>query len=274
MRIPNNPRAKEELFSNKNWQVPNFSVEFDQGKYNQYCLIIPIINEGKRIIEFIRKLYALKIHKILDILIIDGGSTDGVLKRKFLLDHKVNKLLVKKDVGKLSSQLRIAYAYAIENKYQGLITIDGNNKDDPTSLPTFIEGLKNGYDFLQSSRFVKGGKHINTPFFRYLAIRLIHAPILSLASGFRWTDTTQGYRAYSSKALIDPRVDIFRDIFSKYELLAYLNYRLPRIGLKCCELPTTRIYPKGKVPTKISSVKGNIDLIKVLFKASLGFYNP
>jgi hypothetical protein len=63
-------------------------------------------------------------------------------------------------------------------------------------------------------------------------------------------------------------------VFSAYELLAYLSYRAPRLGYRCLELPTARRYPKGEVPTKISAFKGNISLLKVLFSACLGFYNP
>lgn len=43
-----------------------------------------------------------------------------------------------------------------------------------------------------------------------------------------------------------------------YELLAYLSVRATQIGMKACEIPVTRAYPKtGKTPTKISFFKGN-----------------
>jgi hypothetical protein len=168
----------------------------------------------------------------------------------------------------------VAYGFALENEYAGIITIDGNNKDDPAAIKLFVEALDQGYDFVQASRFVPGGRHSNTPLSRYLAIKLIHAPLLSMASGFRWTDTTQGFRAYSARALIDARVSPFRDIFMDYELLAYLSYRLPKLNYRCIELPTVRDYPEGEVPTKISAFKGNFALIKTLGKTCLGGYDP
>ena len=158
-------------------------------------------------------------------------------------------------------------------KYQGIVTIDGNNKDSPEPIPDFINKLKEGYDFVQASRFITGGTAVNTPLSRDLAIRLIHAPVLSIASGFHWTDTTQGFRAYSAKFLFDEHVAIFREVFSCYELLAYLSYIGPRLGFKCIEMPSKRIYPQGQVPTKISSIRGNMELLKVLFKAAFGKYN-
>jgi dolichol-phosphate mannosyltransferase len=98
--------------------------------------------------------------------------------------------------------------------------------------------------------------------------------VLSLSSGFHWTDTTQGFRAYSRKMLLDPRIAPFRDVFTGYELLAYLSCRVPKLGYCCLELPTIRRYPKGEVPTKISSIRGNLELLRVLLRASTGGYNP
>ena len=154
------------------------------------------------------------------------------------------------------------------------MTIDGNDKDDPEAIPRFIKALEEGADFVQASRFLQGGVAENTPKSRDFAIRFIHAPMLSMASGFHWTDTTQGFRAYSRKMLLDPRVAPFRDVFMTYELLAYLSYRVPKLGYRCVELPTIRRYPKGEVPTKISSVRGNLSVLQVLFKACTGQYNP
>jgi dolichol-phosphate mannosyltransferase len=154
-----------------------------------------------------------------------------------------------------------------------LVTIDGNDKDDPEAIPRFIKALKQGVDFVQASRFIAGGVAENTPRSRDLAIRFIHAPMLSLFSGFRWTDTTQGFRAYSRKMLVDPEIALFRDVFMTYELLAYLSYRAPRLGYRCLELPTIRRYPKGEVPTKISNFKGNLTVLQVLLRACFGAYN-
>ena len=59
-----------------------------------------------------------------------------------------------------------------------------------------------------------------------------------------------------------------------YELLAYLSVRADQLGLKTCEIPVTRAYPaKGKVPTKISFVKGNSELLKILFANLFRKYN-
>ena len=256
-----------------NWDVPDFDISFLKEKKHRYVLIIPVINEGKNITTFVNKLYSSDIHKILDIVIIDGGSTDNSLNAEKLKINGINGLLIKKAPGKLGSQLRIAYAISLTMGYQGIITIDGNNKDQPDGINNFISKLDEGYDFVQGSRFIKNGKHLNTPFTRYLAIRLIHAPLLSLASNFYWTDTTQGFRGYSRRLLESKKISLFRSIFQNYEMLAYLSYISPKESFKCIEVPTHRIYPKGKIPTKISPFLGEINVLKTLIKTCLGHYS-
>ncbi len=256
------------------WQVPTFNSPLWRGRQHAFCVVIPVINEGARIGSLLDRMAALQMASLADIIIVDGGSTDGSLALDRLRAQGVRGLLVKTGPGKLSAQLRCAYAFALDQGYQGIISIDGNDKDDPAAIPRFIEALQQGLDFVQASRFVPGGMAENTPLLRDFAIRFIHAPMLSLFSGFKWTDTTQGFRAYSRKMLLDPQIAPFRDVFQTYELLAYLSYRAPKLGYRCVELPTSRRYPKGEVPTKISSFKGNLSVLQVLFKACFGAYNP
>jgi glycosyltransferase involved in cell wall biosynthesis len=255
------------------WQVPAFDTRLWLGRQHPYCVVIPVINEGERIKSLLAKMAALKIENIADIIIVDGGTSDGSLELEALKQMGVRGLLVKTASGKLSAQLRCAYAFALDHGYEGIITIDGNDKDEPDAIARFIEALQQGVDFVQASRFVAGGVAENTPKSRDFAIRFIHAPMLRLSSGFKWTDTTQGFRAYSRKMLLDPKVAPFRDVFMTYELLAYLSYRAPKLGYSCVELPTVRRYPKGEVPTKISSVKGNISVLSILLKSCFGYYN-
>ncbi len=255
------------------WQVPAYQTPMWRERTSKYCVVIPVINEGGRIRSLLEKMAAIHVSDMADIIIVDGGSTDGSLELPLLQDLGVRGLLVKTGPGKLSAQLRCAYAFALEQGFAGIVTIDGNDKDDPEAIPRFIAALDEGVDFVQASRFVEGGIAENTPRSRDMAIRFIHAPILSLSSGFKWTDTTQGFRAYSRTMLLDPRVAPFRDVFDTYELLAYLSYRAPRLGYQCIELPTTRRYPKGEVPTKISSLSGNLSVFQVLIAVCRGKYN-
>lgn len=263
------------MIYNRQKGVPQFEcIEFGE-KSKDYVVLIPIINEGERIHKELKRAYKYKISDYADIVICDGGSTDGCTDEKILKKLNVNTLLIKRDEGKQGAQLRMGIWWALQRGYKGVITIDGNNKDSIEDVPHFIEKLEEGYDLIQGSRFIKGGKAINTPFIRNISVRLIHAPIISLTAGQRFTDTTNAYRGYSARYLLDERVQPLRDIFMTYELLAYLSVRATQIGYKACEIPVTRAYPKkGKTPTKISFFKGNAELMKILFLNFKGKYKP
>jgi len=253
--------------------VPKFLCEEYEEKHTKYCALIPIINEGNRIQLELKRAQRYGIDKIVDIIICDGGSTDGSVEEDKMKSLGVNTLLIKQDIGKQGAQFRMGMWWALQRGYQGIITIDGNNKDSIEDIPEFIKKLEEGYDFVQGSRFIKDGKAINTPLIRYLSIRLIHAPVISLTAKYHFTDSTSAYRAHSRKYLTHPEVQPFRNIFMSYELLAYLSVRAAQLGLKVCEVPVTRRYlKKGKTPTKISFIKGNGELLKNLFNNMIGKY--
>ena len=255
--------------------VPDYNAWELADKRSAYCLLIPVINEGARILTELGRAQRAGIDKLCDIIICDGGSDDGSVKPETMELYGVNTLLVKTGPGKQGAQLRMGLYFALQRDYKGVLTIDGNNKDSIEDVPRFIEKLQQGYDLVQGSRFVQGGHAVNTPPVRYAAVRLIHAPVTSLAARQWFTDTTNAYRAYSREYLTHPEVRPLRDVFMGYELLAYLSVRATQLGLKACEVPVTRAYPaSGKTPTKISGFKGNSDLLKVLFATLAGKYNP
>ena len=255
--------------------VPDYDCLELRPKTSDFCVMIPVLNEGERIRRELGRAFSAKIHEHADIVICDGNSQDGSLKHTMLEELGVNTLLVKTGPGKQGAQLRTGIHFCMNRGYKGFITIDGNDKDSIEDVPKFISKLKEGYDFVQGSRFIKGGRAVNTPLIRWLSVRLIHAPIISITAHYHFTDTTNAFRAYSRRYLSDDRVRPLRNIFVSYELLAYLSVRASQLGMRVCEVPVSRVYPEhGKTPTKISTFKGNLELLKILMNNFLGKYTP
>jgi hypothetical protein len=169
----------------------------------------------------------------------------------------------------------MAYAYACARGYRGIVTMDGNNKDGVEAIAGMIAKLEDGCDYVQGSRYLQGGLADNTPLERTIANRAIHAPLLSIAGRHWFTDTTNGFRAYSARYLQDPRVQPFRDVFQRYELLFYLTVRAGQIGMKIGHVPVERRYPaNAATPTKITGIAAKLDVLKQTLAAALGRYNP
>jgi dolichol-phosphate mannosyltransferase len=253
--------------------VPEYRVDELSGRGHNLALVIPVLNENGRIR---RQLAAIQeCSPKVDVIVADGGSTDGSVDPVALAGLGVRTLLTKTGPGKLSAQLRMAFQYCLEQGYDGVITMDGNDKDGPEGIAKIAEALDQGCDFVQGSRFVPGGVAQNTPLSRYVAIRALHAPVTSAAARTWYTDTTNGFRGHSRRLLTDPRVAPLRDVFDTYELLAYLPIRAARLGLRVTEVPVRRTYPESEpTPTKITGWSGNTELVRILARAAGGRYNP
>jgi glycosyltransferase involved in cell wall biosynthesis len=251
-----------------------YDVKLVMEKRNDTLLIIPIINEGNKIVNQLNEIFSLD-HKNFDVLISDGGSTDGSIET--IMQRYSDKnlaILIKAEEGGLSTQIRCGIHFALNRNYKYVLTMDGNNKDEVEGIPRIIAALKNEFDFVQGSRFLRKGDAVNTPMHRTLAIKLLHAPLISFAARKRFTDTTNGFRGFSSELLADPQIDALRSIFKKYELIVYLPIVASRLKYRVCEIAVKRSYPSGgKTPTKVIGIRNHIELIFNLMNACLGRFN-
>jgi dolichol-phosphate mannosyltransferase len=253
-------------------EVPPHGVEMFGPRKSRYCVIVFALDEGARFaaqIEAMRPLAA-----DIDIIAADGGSTDGSVDRRRMEPNGVRAVLVNRGPRGLGAQMRMAFDFVLAEGYEGVVCVDGNGKDDTSAVPRFVAALDHGFDHVQGSRFIAGGKGINTPLDRLIAVRLIHAPAIRLASGYHYTDTTNGFRAYSRRLLTDPRVAVLRDCFVGYGLHYYLAIRAARLGFRLTEVAVIRRYPVAGTPTKIHGLRGRARVVQALVAACLGRYDP
>ncbi len=268
-----NPVAFPDRVVDGGRSIPPHAVEWLADRRGRHAVCVFVINEGERLHRQLAKMRSVR-HD-LDVVVADGGSTDGSTDPALLAAAGVRALLVKKGPGRLSAQMRMGLSWCLDEGYDGVVVMDGNDKDDPEALPRFAAALGRGVDHVQGSRYMPGGRGVNTPLSRHLGVTLLHAPLVSVAAGRRYTDTTNGFRAYSRRLLADPRVAPFREVFTGYELHYYLAIRAARLGFAVEEIPVTRAYPAaGAVPTKIRGLKGNAMILQTLVKACLGGFDP
>lgn len=257
--------------------VPAYEVTERRSRRGRAVVAVPVLNEGERIRAQLRRMgVELDLGTLdADIAIADGGSTDGSLSEDVLEAGCVRAVLTKRGPGRMSAQLRMLFHWAIDQGYEHVVTIDGNGKDGLDGIARVLDALRDGNDLVQGSRYVSGGVAINTPTSRHVGVRLFHAPVLSIAARHRYTDTTNGLRGWSTRALSDPRVAPLRDEFVGYELHYYLTVRIPRLGYRVAEVPVSRAYPSaGKTPTKITGLKPKAVIIAEVLKAAAGRYAP
>jgi dolichol-phosphate mannosyltransferase len=175
-----------------------------------------------------------------DLLVHDDGSTDGAL------DETGPGILVLRNPTNqgIGAAMKRVFQYALDHGYDALVIQAGNDKDDPLQIPSLLAPLQNdSADFVQGSRYLGGGRFGNMPAYRVLGTRLIHPLIFSVAARKRVTESTNGFRAFRTAILRDPRIDWRQDWLDRYELEPYLMLKAIRLGYRHVEVPVTKVYP-------------------------------
>lgn len=94
------------------------------------------------------------------------------------------------------------------------------------------------------------------PFYRKWATRL-HPFLMSMITGQRLTDSTNGFRAFRIAIFNDRRIDIDPPYLDHYELEPYLLYKAITLGYRFIEVPVTKIYPSRRLGyTKMRPITG------------------
>lgn len=175
-----------------------------------------------------------------DLLVVDDGSTDGSLES---VDPGILVLRNATNRG-IGASMKSAFDFALERSYDVLVIQAGNDKDDPLEIPTLLAPILAGTaDFVQGSRFLGGGRFGNMPRYRVVATRLVHPLAFSLAARKRVTESTNGFRAFRTALLRDPRINWRQAWLDRYELEPYLLLMAIRLGYRHVEVPVTKIYP-------------------------------
>lgn len=196
-------------------------------------LLIPTLNEieGMRVI-----MPRVKREWVDQILIIDGGSTDGTIEYARKQGYTV--------IQQRRKGLRHAFTEALPHITGDVVitfTPDGNSI--PELTPPLIEKIREGYDMVIVSRYLNGARSYDddliTGFGNWLYTRIVN-----LLFRAHYTDTMVMYRAYKTRLIRELELD--RDATYKipetilrtvegWELI--LSVRAARRHLKIGEIP-------------------------------------
>tara|TARA_E500000178_G_scaffold349828_1_gene407508 strand:+ start:1786 stop:2487 length:702 start_codon:yes stop_codon:yes gene_type:complete len=154
-------------------------------------------NESENIDNYLNILTKIK---EIDILIIDDNSPDGTSKKIEDYQKKFGNinLITRKNKEGLDTAHKIAFNYAIDHKYQNLITMDADLSHDPNIVPNFIQELED-HPFVIGSRYIKGGRN-ETKLTRFL-LSIIGNKIIKLVLNINCEEFTTSYRAFNLKKL-------------------------------------------------------------------------
>jgi len=239
---------------------------------NRVLVSPPTFNEKNKIPNVIERFINSRVYQKVDYLIVDDGSTDGttdIIKSFEKFDIQTIKHPQRQGVG---AAIKTAIQYGLDKGYEVLVIMAGNDKDDPNQIADLIEPiLKEGYDFVQGSRYLNTQQVFgDMPLYRRVATK-IHPWLMSLLTKQKVTDSTNGFRAIHLSILKDPRVNWHQEWLNTYELEPYLLHKAIVLGYRYKEVPVRKIYPSRKFGyTKMRPVSGWWSILRPLIYLGLG----
>jgi len=154
-------------------------------------LIGATLNEIEAIQVVLPELLALGLHEIL---IVDGGSTDGTVE--FCRDKGVRVVEAKGGYG-------AAIKAGVEAATGDIVVEfppDGNSLAE--RVPAAVAAIENGYDFVVVSRYKDGARSFDDDFMTAIGNRMFTG-MTNLLFGTSYTDLLVGFRAYRRPAFFE-----------------------------------------------------------------------
>jgi len=198
--------------------------------------ILPVLNEEDKI----RHIVAKAPRDLVDeILVVDDCSDDDTASEARQGGATVLSNQARVGCG---ASIRIGIDYALERRYDIIAVMAGNGKDDAKDIHALLTGLENGFDFVQGSRYLKGGIWQNMPLHRVIGTKA-YSLLFSMLNRLWITDATNGFRAYRASLFDDKRINIWQAWLRNYEVESYLFSKSIRLGYRVGEVPVSKIYP-------------------------------
>jgi len=175
-------------------------VSSDHG--GKIIICIPAFNEGKTISDIVNKskTYAN------EVIVYDDGSTDDTYEVAKSTGATVIRNLENKGYG---VAIRSLFQAAREQGADVMVTLDSDGQHNPDQIPDLVEPiLKQGFDLVIGSRFLKRDNKVKVPRYRSFGIKTI-TKLAQSASYSGISDSQSGFRAYSKNAL--SKINLFED---------------------------------------------------------------
>jgi dolichol-phosphate mannosyltransferase len=198
--------------------------------FARWLTAIPVYNESahvRGVLDAVRK-------SSPEILVVNDGSTDGTAT---LLDAEPGLHRIDHPVNRgYGAAIVSAFRFAVEHRYEVLITMDCDGQHEPARIPLLLESLDD-CDIVSGSRYLRDFRQ-DTP--APSDRRFINDTItreINERFGLSLTDSFCGFKAYRVSALA--RLNITE---SGWGMPLQLWVQAARLGLRVKEVGVPRLY--------------------------------
>lgn len=159
-------------------------------------LLIPTLNEINGMKEVMPR---VKKEWVAQIIVVDGGSTDGTVEYA-----RQNGCLV---ISQKKKGIRNAYMEILEHIIGDVvITFSPDGNCIPEIIPILVEKMREGYDMVIASRYAKGAKSYDDDFLTAFG-NWFFTSLVNLLYHAHYTDVMGIYRAYKKRLIYDLGLD-------------------------------------------------------------------
>lgn len=160
----------------------------------RWLTAIPVYNEAKYLSGVLQEVRRTS----PEVLVVNDGSTDGTAE---LLARESNLAIITHARNRgYGAALISAFEYALQHRYDLLVTMDCDGQHEPSRIPVLLEAIDDA-DIVSGSRYLRDFRQ-NTPVpeERHRINRIITSEI-NARYGLSITDAFCGFKAYRREAL-------------------------------------------------------------------------
>ena len=234
--------------------------------------IIPVFREAGKIGRVIERFEEDSVDEVCLVVDDPDSPTLNEIEEARIRTKVPIKIIENPKRNGVGFAIKEGYRYAQSKGFDIIVVMAGNGKDDPREIHRLTRPIvQDGYDYVQGSRFLPGGRGEKTPFLRSIFTRLFPFAWTFL-TGVRVTEVTNGFRAYRTALLSDPQINVWQDWLDRYELEYYLHYKVLTLRYKFTERPVSKIYShtKGESYSHISPFKDWKQIVGPIFLLRIG----
>lgn len=217
-------------------------------KKSKVTLFVPTLNEiegMKAVMPHVKKTW------VDEILVLDGGSTDGSVEYAKSMGYRVVMQKVKGITNASREGIKVA-----KGDYIISFSPDGNSL--PEAIPALVKKINEGYDMVIGSRYLQGAKSEDddpvTSFGNWMFTKMIN-----ICFGGKYTDSLVMVRAFRKDIVKELHINVPRA-----GLEPILSIRCAKEKLKVTEIPASE--PKrigGK--RKMNPLLNGWDILRLIF---------
>ena len=209
--------------------MPKSSRKFAR-ETERWLAALPVYNE----VEFVDPILDEVLTYSRHVLVVDDGSTDGTTD---VLNNRCDvEVICHEENRGYGAALQTAFQYAMNEGFDGIVTLDCDGQHQPKRIPRFIEAAS-AADIVSGSRYLKRYEGDSEPPAERLFINKRITSELNRRLGFDLTDAFCGFKAYRTDALRQLRITD-----DGYAMPLQLWVEAAAADLRVIEIPVPLLY--------------------------------